>query len=172
MDRRSPVSAWPTQAAGMIAPTSVRRGLLRGLVPLALVAVLTIGCGGARSAEERAYLDYVERSNAVVGDSFLRFAQLTRDPKIGDDAWEQRFRDEAYLWQATYEGARSKTVPPKLEEIGAKLLEVLSLAAAAGQDNLDGLARLDVDLINRGTAKIDQATVAAKELTALLREYD
>jgi hypothetical protein len=109
----------------------------------------------------------------TVGESLIRFGELSQDPRLFDEDWVVEVALQFVIWRSSYQDMLALQPPPAFADIHALNVEALRLIVEASEDISVGLdtgddARLSQALpkIEQANALIDQARVLLDELVA------
>jgi hypothetical protein len=117
----------------------------------------------ARTEEEAAYADDMNRITQSMIESFSTFAVLGENPRFGDAAWMSDVEAQVAIWDSGYDEARALNPPPVFARTHERLVEALRLYSEAGADFLVGFG-------TRDPAAVEQAVLTVAEADELFRQ--
>lgn len=114
------------------------------------------------TAEEQAHIDWLDKVARTMQESEERFTDLLSkvadNPSLmNDSVWLKDMIVVFQTWKSAYQEAKSRSVPPSLQEVHAKLLSGLKEYDAAGELFLTG-DREVIDTLKRGKELIREST--------------
>ncbi len=122
------------------------------------------------NAEERAYLSEIEPILRTVGESFIRFGELSQEPQLGNEDWVFEVALQFVIWRSSYQEVLALQPPPAFAEIHSLYVEALRLTEEASYDISVGLDTGDAARLNQALPKMQQANVFIDQATALIGE--
>jgi hypothetical protein len=111
------------------------------------------------TAEERAYVAEMEPILTTVGESLIRFGELSQDPRLFDEDWVFEAALQFVIWRSSYQEMLALQPPPAFADIHSLYVEALRLIVEASEDISVGMDTGDLARMNQALAKTEQATV-------------
>lgn len=126
--------------------------------------------GNGLSVAEERYIDDVAVISNEMGQSFRRFAELTQQPRFGENDWTIAVSVEFVTWDLQYAEAQELTPPSAFAEMHAVFLSALEKYTLASDAYIFGLDNFDLPSLENGLALLGEGTALIGDANQMLTE--